>query len=69
MTGQAVLVVAGLGFLGVGMPPPAPEWGAMVVAGLPYIQEAPLLVAAPSAAIVATAASLFLLAAPLSVPE
>ena len=69
MVGQAVLVVAGLGFLGVGLRPPAPEWGAMIVDGLPYLDEAPLLVAVPAAAIVCTAVSLFLLASPRLPPR
>ncbi len=29
----SVLVVASLGFLGLGVPPPTPDWGAMVAAG------------------------------------
>ena len=28
-----ILIAAGLGFLGLGTPPPTPEWGAMVAAG------------------------------------
>lgn len=66
MVGQAVLIVAGLGFLGVGLRPPTPEWGAMIVDGLPYLDEAPLLVAAPALAIVCTTVSVFLLVAPRS---
>jgi peptide/nickel transport system permease protein len=31
--GAAILTFAGLSFLGLGSPPPAPEWGAMVAAG------------------------------------
>jgi peptide/nickel transport system permease protein len=31
--GTAILTFAGLSFLGLGSPPPAPEWGAMVAAG------------------------------------
>jgi peptide/nickel transport system permease protein len=31
--GTAILVFSGLSFLGLGSPPPAPEWGAMVAAG------------------------------------
>lgn len=64
MFGQAVLTIAGLGFLGLGLRPPAPEWGAMIVDALPYAEEAPLLVAAPAAAIVAAVAALFLVTGP-----
>ena len=35
-----VLIVAGLGFLGVGLPPPQPEWGAMVAEGRALVFEA-----------------------------
>jgi peptide/nickel transport system permease protein len=31
--GTAILTFSGLSFLGLGSPPPAPEWGAMVAAG------------------------------------
>lgn len=31
--GSAVILAASLGFLGVGLPPPTPEWGAMIAAG------------------------------------
>jgi len=31
--GIAVTVAAGLGFLGVGLPPPTPEWGSMIADG------------------------------------
>ena len=33
--GHAVVLAAALGFLGLGSPPPAPEWGAMLNAGRP----------------------------------
>ena len=32
--GNAILTFSGLSFLGLGSPPPAPEWGAMVAAGV-----------------------------------
>lgn len=35
-----LLIVAGLGFLGLGLPPPAPEWGAMVADGRAILFEA-----------------------------
>lgn len=38
--GQAVVLAAALGFLGLGPPPPAPEWGAMLNAGRPYLTKA-----------------------------
>ena len=35
-----VLIVSGLGFLGLGLPPPTPEWGAMVAEGRAIVFEA-----------------------------
>ena len=34
-----ILTAAGLGFLGLGAQPPAPEWGAMVSAGRQYLLD------------------------------
>lgn len=34
-----ILTAAGLGFLGLGIQPPAPEWGAMISAGRKYLFE------------------------------
>ncbi len=49
--GQAVLVAAALGFLGLGVEPPTPEWGTMLSAGRDYITIAPHLVLVPGLAI------------------
>jgi peptide/nickel transport system permease protein len=35
--GSAILLFSGLSFLGLGSPPPAPEWGAMVSDGASYL--------------------------------
>lgn len=35
--GQAIIWASALGYLGLGAPPPAPEWGAMLNAGRTYI--------------------------------
>lgn len=50
----AVVTLAGLSFLGLGVQPPTPEWGAMLAEGRTYAFVAPWLVAAPAAALVAT---------------
>ena len=50
-TGHTLLGVSGLGFLGIGLRPPSPEWGAMITQAMPYLAEAPYLVLAPGAAI------------------
>ena len=47
----AVLVAAGLSFLGLGAQPPAPEWGAMVNDGRPFLLTAPQLMIYPGLAI------------------
>jgi peptide/nickel transport system permease protein len=49
-----VLFEAGLGYLGVGVPRPAPSWGNMVADGQPYLLVAPWLVIPPGLAIVLT---------------
>lgn len=64
MFGQAVLTVAALGFLGLGLRPPMPEWGAMIVDALPYIDEAPGLLLVPAGAIILTVSALFLASGP-----
>lgn len=49
--GGAVLAMAALGFIGVGLQPPTPELGVMMIELLPYYSEAPWLVGAPVAQI------------------
>ncbi len=51
-TAGAIALEAGLGYLGVGVPPPAPSWGTMISDGQPYFTVAPALVLAPGVAIV-----------------
>lgn len=51
--GQAVVLAAALGFLGLGTPPPDPEWGAMLNAGRPYLTRAWWLTVFPGLMIVA----------------
>jgi peptide/nickel transport system permease protein len=34
--GYAILSLAALGFVGLGVQPPAPEWGAMITDGMQY---------------------------------
>ena len=50
---HALLTVTALGFLGLGIQPPAPEWGNMLAQARTYLATAPWLVAAPALAIVA----------------
>ncbi|SEE59820.1 peptide/nickel transport system permease protein [Rhizobiales bacterium GAS191] len=51
LAGQAVLIGSALGFLGLGVQPPAPEWGSMLGASRQYIEIAPHVVIAPGLAI------------------
>ncbi|HUC01260.1 MAG TPA: ABC transporter permease [Solirubrobacterales bacterium] len=51
--GQSIVWASALSFLGLGVAPPAPEWGAMLDAGRDYIQTAWWLTVFPGAAIVA----------------
>jgi peptide/nickel transport system permease protein len=52
--GVAIMSISSLGFLGLGLQPPTPEWGAMVSELLPYLSEAPVQMAAPCVAIMLT---------------
>jgi peptide/nickel transport system permease protein len=51
LAGQAVLIGSALGFLGLGVRPPAPEWGTMLGGSREFIEVAPHLVVAPGIAI------------------
>lgn len=61
LAGQAVLVGSALGFLGLGVQPPAPEWGAMLAASREFLEISPHLVLAPGLAISALVFSFNLL--------
>jgi ABC-type dipeptide/oligopeptide/nickel transport system permease subunit len=54
LTANTILLEAGLGYLGIGVPPPAPTWGSMIHEGQAYFIRAPHLVIVPGAAIVLT---------------
>ncbi len=51
---DAILSAAGLGFLGLGAQPPAPEWGAMLATARGSLEIAPWVVTAPGLAILVT---------------
>ena len=51
--GQAVVWASSLSYLGLGSPPPAPEWGAMLAAGRTYLAVAWWMTVFPGLAIVA----------------
>lgn len=50
-TGVTMLVASGLSFLGLGLQPPTPEWGAMLSDAQLYLRTHPILAFAPGVAI------------------
>ncbi|MFL9923996.1 ABC transporter permease [Herbaspirillum lusitanum] len=58
----AVLAMSALGFVGVGLQPPTPELGVMMIELLPYYSEAPWLIGAPVLMLFMTLLGLVLLA-------
>jgi peptide/nickel transport system permease protein len=56
--GQSIVWASGIAFLGLGVPPPSPEWGALLNAGRNYITHAWWLEVMPGLAIVLFALSL-----------
>jgi len=52
--GHWMLHVAGLSFLGLGMEPPAAEWGIMINDARPFFRVAPMLILLPGSAIMLT---------------
>ena len=59
--GKTIVSAAGMSFLGLGISPPNPEWGAMLSEGKEYIRYAPNLVLYPGLAIMLAVLSLNLL--------
>jgi peptide/nickel transport system permease protein len=59
--GDVILLEAGLSFLGLGVQPPTPSWGGMVLEARPLIVTAPWAALFPGAAIVATVLAVNLL--------
>ncbi len=49
--GTAILFAAGLGFLGIGIQPPTPEWGSMLGSARSYLFHAPHVATFPGIAI------------------
>jgi len=49
--GSVLLTVSGLSFLGFGVGPPTPEWGAMLAEARPFLDRAPQLLFWPGASI------------------
>ena len=58
---QAITLAAGLSFIGLGIQPPTPEWGAMLSGARQFMRQAPHLVIFPGLAIAITVLSLNLM--------
>jgi ABC-type dipeptide/oligopeptide/nickel transport system permease subunit len=59
--GWAILNTSALSFLGLGVQPPTPEWGAMLNEGRGYLRDAPWVTIAPGLAIALTVLAVNLL--------
>ena len=60
--GYAIMAIGALGFLGLGIPPPTPDWGGMINEGRQWIFAMPWTVLAPAAALSSMVIGLNLLA-------
>lgn len=58
---QTITLAAGLSFIGLGIQPPIPEWGAMLSGARQFIRQAPHLVIFPGLAIAVTVLALNLM--------
>ena len=59
--GSAIIACAGLSFLGVGIPAPIPEWGAMLSNGKDFLRHYTYITIFPGLAIMLTVLSLNLM--------
>jgi peptide/nickel transport system permease protein len=59
---EAILLEAGLSFLGFGVQPPTPTWGNIIADGKPYLLDAWWLIIFPGLAIFLTALAFYLVA-------
>jgi peptide/nickel transport system permease protein len=59
--GNAILLEAGLSFLGLGVQPPTPSWGNLIASGRDTLVNAPWVAAAPGVALVAVVVAATLL--------
>lgn len=53
-----ILVASSLSFIGLGIQPPTPEWGAMLAAGRDYIRDYPHMIIVPGVVIMITVLAL-----------
>ena len=57
----AIFTSASLSFLGLGIPPPTPDWGGMVRAGFDFLSINPLISLAPGGAVAVTVFGFYLM--------
>lgn len=57
----AIFTSASLSFLGLGVPPPTPDWGGMVRAGFDFLAITPLMSLGPGSAVAVTVFGFYLL--------
>jgi peptide/nickel transport system permease protein len=57
----SIFTSASLSFLGLGVPPPTPDWGAMVRTGFDYLALNPSMSMAPSGAVALTVFGFYLI--------
>ena len=60
--GYTVILIGTLGFLGLGLPPPTPDWGGMVVEGTTFLSVHPHMTLIPAAAVTSVVVACNLLA-------
>jgi peptide/nickel transport system permease protein len=59
--GTAMVIEAGLSFLGLGVKPPEPSWGNMIATGQQYLSVAPWIALVPGMFLVVTIAAINML--------
>lgn len=61
LVARAIITAAGLGFLGLGVPAPTPEWGSMLADARPYLATEPRLMLLPGLMLMLTVLALNLI--------
>jgi peptide/nickel transport system permease protein len=67
--GDVILLEAGLSFLGLGVQPPTPSWGSMILDSKPYLTQAPWTSLPPGLAILLTVLAVNLIGEAMAHPS